>query len=151
MGEIATVLSIASTAVSALGAISQGAAQSSAMKAQAAELERQRKAEETRALQEEAARREDLASNLSTITAVRAGLGLDKSSPTALAITADVTGDAMNDMFTARTGSILKQDSLRMGAAGYRSQASQARTAGFINAGTSLLNFGAKQAEKRGW
>ena len=152
MGEVtaALVLAGASAAISAVGAISQGNAQSSAMKAQAAEMERQREAEKTRAMQEETARREELASTLSTIRAVRAGRGNDQRSPTALTINEAITDDGMGDLFTARNSSILRQDSLRMGAQAYRSQASQARLAGYLNATSSLLSFGSTAAGSMG-
>lgn len=139
---LATVLAGAGAAISAVGAISQGNAQKAAMNAQAAEMERQREAEKTRALQEEAARREDLASQLSTISAVRAGRGLSQTSPTALVIDEAVTENSMNDMLTGRTSSVLRQDSLRMSAESSRQQGSMAQTAGYIKAGTSLLDFG---------
>jgi hypothetical protein len=139
------ILSAAGTAMSVVGSISQGNAQKSAMSAQAAEMERQREAERTRALQEEAARREDLASQLSTISAVRAGRGLSQTSPTALVIDEAVTEDSMSDMLTGRTSSVLRQDSLRMSAASSRQQGSMAQTAGYIKAGTSLLDFGYNQ------
>jgi hypothetical protein len=140
-------LAVVGTLMSAAGAISQGNAQKSAMNAQAAEMERQRQAEQTRSIQEEAARREDLASQLSTISAVRAGRGLSQTSPTALVIDEAVTEDSMSDMLTGRTNSLLRQDSLRMSAQSARTQGSLAQTAGYLSAGSSLLKFGAKQFE----
>ena len=141
------VLAAAGAGLSAMGSIAQGNAQNAAMKAQAAEAERQREAERTRSMQEEAARREDLASQLSTISAVRAGRGLSQTSPTALVINEAVTEDSMSDMLTGRTNSVLRQDSLRMSAASARQQGAMAQTAGYIKAGASLLDFGAKMAK----
>ena len=142
-------VAVAATAVSAAtavyGSIQQGKAQSAALKAQQ-EQQRQRSEQlHTKALQDEAARREELASNLSTVTAIRAGRGLSQSSPTALVIRDDITDAAMDDMRINRLNILNGAESARQQGEQYGAAASTALTMGYLGAGKSLLDYGAGQ------
>ncbi|MCG5241399.1 hypothetical protein ACIU1J_27670 [Azospirillum doebereinerae] len=138
----AAVISAATTTYSS---IKQGEAQSAAYKAQQQQQQQRQQQLETRALQDEAARREELTSNLSTIEAIRAGRGLSQTSPTALVIRDDVTDDAMDAMSTSRLNILNAAESERQGAITSGRAASNALTTGYVKGGISLLDFGAKQ------
>ncbi|MCW2244752.1 multidrug resistance efflux pump [Azospirillum fermentarium] len=142
--EAAIALAAVSTAAGAYSSIQQGQAQSAALKAQAEAQRRQEEAQRTAALQREAQRREELLSQQSTVDALRAGRGLSGDSPTALRIRQDVTGDAMDAMRVERLNILNGADSSRMSAEQSDAAASTALTTGYLRAGTSLLDFGAK-------
>ena len=133
-----------STAVSAYSSIKQGEAQAAALKYEQQQHQQREQQLRTRALQEEAARREELASNLSTIDAIRAGRGLSGTSPTALVIRDDVTDDAMDSMRISRLNILNGAESERQAGVQAGRAASNALTSGYLRAGTSLLDFGAK-------
>ncbi len=97
-------------------------------------------------MQDEAARREELASNLSSIEAIRAGRGLSQTSPTALVIRDDLTNDAMDDMRVSRLNILNGAESARQSAEQAGKAASNALTAGYLGAGRSLLDFGTSMA-----
>ncbi|MGY0790096.1 hypothetical protein ACW7BJ_12025 [Azospirillum argentinense] len=134
----------ASAAVSAYSSIRQGQAESAALKAQQQQQRQREEQLRTRALQDEAARREELASTLSTIEAIRAGRGLSQGSPTALVIRDDLTNDAMDDMRVSRLNILNGAESARQSAEQSGKAASNALTTGYLGAGKSLLDFGSK-------
>lgn len=146
LSTLATIASVGSTVVSGVGAIAQGNAQAAAYKAQAEEMERQRQAARTQALQEETQRRQQLLSDLSTIDAVRAGRGLAADSPSGATIRSGVREDALTDLANIQDSATLKDDALRRAALQARSDASSARLGGFLGAGTSLLTAGSRLA-----
>ncbi|MFC5355655.1 hypothetical protein [Azospirillum himalayense] len=139
-----------STAVSAYSSIQQGQAQSAALKAQQQQQRQREEQLRTRAMQDEAARREELASNLSTIEAIRAGRGLSQTSPTALVIRDDLTDNAMDDMRVSRLNILNGAESARQSAEQAGNAASNALTAGYLGAGRSLLDFGTSLASPAG-
>ncbi|MBK3775927.1 hypothetical protein GAY31_17470 [Azospirillum brasilense] len=139
-------LMAASTAVSVYSSVQQGQAHSAALKAQQQQQQQREEQLRTRAMQDEAARREELASNLSTIEAIRAGRGLSQSSPTALVIRDDLTDTAMDDMRVSRLNILNGAESARQSAQQAGNAASNALTAGYLGAGKSLLDFGANMA-----
>lgn len=141
-------LAAVGTLASVAGAVGGARAQSAAYRAQAAEQDRAARLSMTRAKQEEAQRREELASTMGTIAAVRAGRGLSQTSPTGIAAANAIRSDAMSDLVTERENSIMQSDAMRRQAAMNRSMASSVRTAGYLNAAGSLLRFGASQYEK---
>lgn len=144
----ALALSAVSTAVGVYGSIQQGQAQSAALKAQQEQQKQHEDHLRTRAVQDEAARREELVANMNTMDAIRAGRGLSGTSPTALVIKGDVTSDAMDDMRVSRLNILNGAESARQQAEQYGSAASTALTTGWIGAGKSLLDFGASAADR---
>ena len=141
---IPIVLSAVSTAVGVYSSIKQGEAQSAALKAQQQQQQQREQQLRTQALQDEAARREELTSQLSTIDAIRAGRGMSGTSPTALVIRDDVTDDAMDNMRVSRLNILNGAESARQSAEQSGAAASTALTAGRLGAATSLLDFGSK-------
>lgn len=144
VAAIPLVMAAVSTAVSVYSSVKQGQAQSAALKAQQQQQQQREQQLRTQALQDEAARREELTSQMSTIDAIRAGRGLSGTSPTALVIKDDVTSDAMDNMRVSRLNILNGAESSRQSAAQSGSAASTALTTGYLGATTSLLDFGAK-------
>ena len=144
MAAVPLVMMAVSTAVSVYSSVKQGEAQSAALKFQQQQQQQREEQLRTRAMQDEAARREELASNLSTIEAIRAGRGLSQSSPTALAIRDDVTDNAMDAMRVSRLNILNGAESARQAGEQAGSAASTALTSGYLGAGKSLLDFGTK-------
>jgi hypothetical protein len=84
-------------------------------KAASAEFEQQQYAQQaqaakTAALQDEAARRRDLTSNLETIQALRAGRGVGSGSPTAMGIYDSSIGRAEDDVASSKANYAAKAD-----------------------------------------
>lgn len=144
----ALALSAVSTAVGVYGSIKQGEAQSAAMKAQQQQQQQHEQQLQTRAMQDEAARREELVANMNTMDAIRAGRGLSGTSPTALVIRNDATNTAMDDMRVSRLNILNGAESARQQAEQYGSAASTALTTGYLSAGKSLLDFGTSAADR---
>lgn len=144
----ALALSAVSTAVGAYSSIQQGKAQAAALSYEQQQHQQREEQLRTRAMQDEAARREELASNLSTIDAIRAGRGLSQTSPTALVIRDDVTGEAMDDMRISRLNILNGAESERQAGAQAGRAASNALTSGYLRAGSSLLDFGVRTADR---
>jgi hypothetical protein len=69
---------------------------------EAQQYERQSQQFQTRAAQDETARRKDLMSSLDTIAAIRSGRGLDLNSPTGRAIAEGVSDDAERGITTGK-------------------------------------------------
>lgn len=150
MGMAALVMTAASAAVSAYGSIKQGEAQSEQMQYQQRQQQLREEQLRTRAMQDETARREALAAQMSTIDAVRAGRGLSQTSPTALVIRDDVTDDAMDAMRVSRLNILNGAEAERQAAIQSGNAASNALTTGYLGAGKSLLDFGAKTFDTYG-
>lgn len=144
MAAIPLVMAAVSTAVSVYSSVKQGQAQSAALKAQQQQQQQKEQQLRTAAMQDEAARREELVANMNTLDAIRAGRGLSGTSPTALVIKDDATDTASDNMRVSRLNILNGADSARQQAEQAGSAASTALTTGYLNAGTSLLDFGAK-------
>ena len=143
MGYVAAAATLLSAAVSTYSAVQQGEAQAEAAKAAQKQHQMREEAQRTAALQDEAARREELMSRLSTIDAIRAGRGLSGTSPTALVIRDDVTDDAMRDMGISRLNTLNGAESSRQAGIQEGRNARAALNIGYTRAAGSLLDFGA--------
>lgn len=75
--------------------------------------------------------------------------GVDVNSDTALRIDEQITRDSEEDAFLTLAGGVDRVNRLGAEAEGYRISGKQARTAGYVKAGTSLL--GAASNNGRGW
>lgn len=142
MATVALIASGASAAVQTYASVKQGEAQSAAARYEQQQHQQREEQLRTRAMQDEAARREELAANLSTIEQIRAGRGLSQSSPTALVIRDDLTDSAMDDMRVSRLNILNGADAARQAGEQAGSAASNALTTGYLGAGRSLLDFG---------
>lgn len=90
------------TATSVMGQQMAGQEAKRSADFEAAQLERQSKAYQTQAAQDEANRRSDLESSLETIQVMRAGRGLSLDSPTGEAILTSTTDRAERDITTSK-------------------------------------------------
>jgi hypothetical protein len=86
MAALAIPALVIGTATSAAGTLSAAGQRSAAAEFESQQYAQQAQAAKTASLQDEAARRRDLNSNLETIQAIRAGRGVGSGSPTAMAI-----------------------------------------------------------------
>lgn len=78
-----------------------------------------------------------------------ASSGMDVNSDTALKIDQQIVRDSEEDAFLTLAGGVDRSNRLAAEADGYRIAGKQARTAGFVRAGTSLLSTAANNG--RGW
>lgn len=78
-----------------------------------------------------------------------AASGVDVNSDTALRIDQQIVRDSEEDAFLALAGGTDRANRLDAEAQGYRNTGKQARTAGYVNAGTSLLRGASNSG--RGW
>jgi hypothetical protein len=142
--EVATavmaVAAVVSAAVGTYSAVQQGEAAQAQANYAAKQKRDQEEAYRTAALQEEAARREELQANLSTFDAFRAGRGLGSTSPTALTLRDDITGDAMDEMRVRRINMLNGAESARQGAIMAERRGQSELTAGYLGAAGSALN-----------
>jgi hypothetical protein len=86
MAALAIPALVIGTATSVAGTLSAAGQRSAAAEFESQQYAQQAQAAKTASLQDEAARRRDLNSNLETIQAIRAGRGVGSGSPTAMAI-----------------------------------------------------------------
>ena len=133
------VLTIASTLISAAGSIAQGQAANAAAQAQAQALEQQAEAERKASGFEQAQtfRKQQLEMSAARASVGASGLAIT-GSPTE-ALIANV-GQNQLDLQAIQFGSTIKQNNLRTQADISRMQGKQAKTASFINAGSSLIS-----------
>lgn len=140
---LATALTVASTAVSAAGAIMQGQQANAAAQAQAAAYEQQQQNEQKsaafEAAQQDRKQRLEMANARAQIGA--SGVGFAGSPSAVLAANA---GQAQLDLEAIRYGSQLRQNQLGTQANLSRLEGRQARTASFINAGSAVLSGAVK-------
>jgi hypothetical protein len=136
-------LTIASTLIGAAGAIAQGQQANAAAQAQARALEQQAEAERKAAGYEvmQQDRQNQLAQSAARAQVGASGVGL-QGSPTE-ALLANV-GQQQLDLEAIQYGSTIKQNNLRTQAEITRQQGKQAKTASFINAGSSLIQGATK-------
>ncbi|KAK6697409.1 hypothetical protein SNK04_013981, partial [Fusarium graminearum] len=78
-----------------------------------------------------------------------AASGVDVNSDTALRIDQQIVRDSEEDAFLALAGGTDRANRLDAEAQGYRNTGKQARTAGYVNAGSSLLRGASNSG--RGW
>lgn len=148
-GGIASVTSIASLGLSAVGAVEKGEGQKAADDYQAARADQAAQYGETQAAQTDANMREKLNVTLGNIDAVRAASGVDPSSPTTAALRQQTTFYSDQQRSTS-VDNILEQSTQDTNdAAYYRSAGSFALNMGDLSAGTSLLSGVSKMASGR--
>ncbi|KAK6697199.1 hypothetical protein SNK04_014287 [Fusarium graminearum] len=95
-----------------------------------------------------AAEREQIRSNA---IAELAASGVDVNSDTALRIDQQIVRDSEEDAFLALAGGTDRANRLDAEAQGYRNTGKQARTAGYVNAGSSLLRGASNNSYGRLW
>lgn len=138
----ATMAVVGSAIISSGADILGGSAEKSAANAEALQYESNAKNAMIAADQRQGERLRDLRSTLSSIDALRAGRGLDVSSPTGAAIRDRVNDDATRAIGTDRLNA-LNQASANYGAAtNARNQGQAAYIGGFLKAGSKLKGAG---------
>ena len=125
---------IVGAGTSAFSSLMAGGEKAAAAEFESQQYAQQAEAQRTAALQDETARRRDLASNLESIAAIRAGRGVGAGSPTAMAI--------------YNSGIANSEDDIQASKANYAAKADLAQRASFLSQRrefTSLLagNLGA--------
>lgn len=125
----------------ALGSILAGRQQARSAAFEAQQLEIQQTRLETAADVEETERRDQLASTIQSIEAVRGARGLGPS-PTGFAALRQIRGDAERDIRTARINTLTNADSAGRAASERRRAGRSQQIAGYLGA-TSALGVGA--------
>lgn len=150
MAELATVATIASAGLSALGAIQAGNAQNDAAKFQAAQMEQQagqERASAQRAMIEQR-RKERFAQ--SRLQAVAAASGAGATDPTVLDLSGDIAQEGEYRALTALFEGEERARGLQMGASAKRYEGAAAKQAGYIGAATTMLGAGSSLYDKYG-
>lgn len=152
MAVLAIPALIASTALSATGSIMAGNEkarqanfESQQYQGQQRQLQIQEQNTRTAADQAETRRREELTSNMETISAIRAGRGVGEASPTGMSIFSALIGNSERDINTERFNYLQKADTTRIAAenAGIASsmaagKAKYSLLAGYLGAGADI-------------
>lgn len=131
-------------AATAAMSVAQGIQANKAYQAEAAQYEEQADNARVAAIQDEAARRRELASILATQQAVRAGTGQDVFSGTGDNLRKSTIAAAERDILTAQVNYLSRQRSFGLGADQARASGTGALIGGFANAikAGSGISFG---------
>lgn len=134
-----TLLTIASTGLSAAGSIMQGNQQAAQAEAQAKALEQQARADQQASAfeQQQERRKQELAQSAARAQVGASGVAFSGSPATVLTANA---GQGQLDIEAIQYGSQLRQNNLGTQASISRFQGKQAKTAGFINAASGLVS-----------
>jgi hypothetical protein len=125
---------------SAVGQLSAAGQQSAAAEFESQQYAQQAEAQRTAALQDETARRRDLASNLESIAAIRAGRGVGAGSPTAMAIYNSGIANSEDDIAASKANYAAKADLAQRASFLSERRASTSLLAGTLGAVSSLSN-----------
>lgn len=120
-----------------------GAAQKSAADAEGKQYEQNARNAMTASDQMQGERLRDLRSTFSSIDAIRAGSGLDLSSPTGQAIRDRLSTDAGRSITTDRANALGQASSNYNASASIRAQGKAAYIGGFLKAGAGLIKASA--------
>ncbi len=110
MAALAIPALVVGTAASAAGSLASAGQKSAAAEFEQQQYAEQAQAAKTASLQDEAARRRDLSSNLETIQAIRAGRGVGSGSPTAMAIYDSTITRSEDDIAASKANFAAKAD-----------------------------------------
>lgn len=135
---------VGGTALSASGTLLKGQEESKAAKFEQQQLAVKEQQTKTAAMQDEANRRNALTSSLETIQAIRAGRGVGSTSPTAMGIYSNITGEAERDIYTSRVNADTSADLLRRGGILAGQKAKTSLLASYLGAGADVANAGFK-------
>jgi type II secretory pathway pseudopilin PulG len=144
--EIATIALIGGTAASAGSQMMAAGERSAAAQFESEQYAAQAQAQRTAAVQDEAARRRDLTSNLETIQAIRAGRGVGSGSPTAMAIYDNITDRSEDDIAASKANFAAKADLSRRAAILSERKSSTSLLAGALGAAGTVASAGFRYA-----
>jgi hypothetical protein len=137
---------IGGTAASAGSQMMAAGEKSAAAQFESQQYEQQAQAARTAAVQDEAARRRDLTSNLETIQAIRAGRGVGSGSPTAMAIYDNITDRSEDDIATSKANFAAKADLSRRASILSERKSSTSLLAGALGAVSTVGSAGFRAA-----
>lgn len=143
---LGTALSIAGTAIGALSALQGGAAQASSANLQAEILRQQAEQEAARARLEQRDFERDQSRLMARRRAALGATGVEPSSGSPLLVSEDFAAETGRQSERIRQGGNLRRTRLEQQATLFDREASNARTAGLLGAGTSLLAGGFRTA-----
>lgn len=146
--ELLPAMAIAGTAIGTATSVygQQMAGQEAKRSAdfEAAQLEKQSKAYQTQAAQDEANRRIDLESSLETIQVMRAGRGVGLDSPTGQAIVTSTTNRAERDITTSKANILGRASNAELAASETQRKGSASLLAADIGSLTTIASGVAK-------
>lgn len=116
-----------------LGSIASGNEQARAQKLRSQQLSVEAEQLRIRALQEETARRDELAQNVAVIKSIRGARNVGNS-PTGFASLQKLSSDAASDIATARLSTLLGAEGYSTAASLAKRQATSARVGGYLGA-----------------
>ncbi|MBZ7205926.1 hypothetical protein FMK66_00320 [Klebsiella michiganensis] len=134
---------VASSVLAAGGAVASGQQQKKMANYQAAQAEADAEASKAAAKVEAERIRKAGRQQAAAANAAMAASGVETGEGTALRVTSGITGDAEQDAYQTIFNGINTSNRLRSQAQADRISGSNAATAGYINAGSSLLSAGA--------
>jgi len=137
-----TAMIIASAAASALGTIQQGRTQARAARAQADAYRQQAAFEAERLALVESDLKREQSARAARLRALQARSGIDPSSGSALLSAASAAVDDDLDMLMVRANGVERADRLARAASYYEARGREARTAGAIGLGSTILSTG---------
>lgn len=140
---------VASSVLAAGGAVASGQQQKKMANYQAAQAEADAEASKAAAKVEAERIRKAGRQQASAANAALAASGVETGEGTALRVTSGITGDAEQDAYQTIFNEINTSNRLQSQAQADRISGSNAATAGYINAGSSLLASGGKGYD--GW
>ena len=140
MGALALPALVIGTAASAAGSLSAAGQKSAAAEFEQQQYAQQAQAAKTASLQDEAARRRDLTSNLETIQALRAGRGVGSGSPTAMAIYGSTIDRSEDDIASSKANYAAKADLASRASYLSGKKASSSLLAGNLGAATDIAS-----------
>lgn len=135
-----TALLLGGAALGAGGAIAEGTSQANALNAEAAAMDKRANEEKAAAQREAIQRRRQASVLLSRQQAVAASSGGTATDPTVLDVMGDTAAEGQYQSDVALYQGDVAAAGLQDQAAINRARARQARLAGFINAGSTMLN-----------
>lgn len=140
MAQLAVPAVIAGSVLSAGSSLMAGAERARASEFEAQQYEQQAEATRTAAIQDEAARRRELTSNLDAVMAIRAGRGVGEASPTGTAIMTSAISRGEEDIATTRANAAAKADLADRSAFLSRRKGQTSMIQGSLGAATSIFS-----------
>lgn len=150
MAALALPALIIGTTASAVGSLAAGGQKAAAAEFEQQQYAQQAQAAKTAALQDEAARRRDLDSNLESIQAIRAGRGVGSGSPTAMAIYDSTIQRSEEDIFASKANYAAKADLAKRASILSGKKASYSLLSGNLGAVTDIASGAFKYGKATG-
>lgn len=139
--EVAAIgAAVGGAALSATSNVMRGREESRAAQFEQEQLQIREQTTKTAAMQDEAARRRELTSNLETIQAIRSGRGVAAGSPTGTAILDSTIANEERDIGIMKSNAGTAADLARRGGIMAGERAKTSLLAGYLGAGSDILS-----------